>query len=68
MKPNTQPRSITKKMAQRMALDIQAYWFSKGHLIHVWVERMGANTLSRDYSVRSNMINGLPVKKIEGTR
>jgi len=60
---NTQPRSLSKKMAQRTALDIQAFWLARGHVIHVWVERCGRNTLSRDYGVRSDMKNGLPVKK-----
>ena len=64
MKPDTQQRTMTKKNAQKMALNIQAYWLSQGHVIHVWVERTGANSLSRDFSVRSNMKNGLPVKRI----
>ena len=55
-------RYYTKKMAQQMAWDIQAYWLNQGHMIHVWVERT-TDKNARDYMVRSNLHNGLPVKK-----
>ena len=61
---NGQPRSMTKKAAQAIALDIQAYWLQRGHMIHVWVERLGGNSLARDFAVRSNMSNGLPTKEL----
>lgn len=50
---------ITKKMATDMAEDIRVYWAEQGHTIEVWVERM-AHGNAFDYTIRSNMQNGLP--------
>ena len=52
-------KHITKKMAERTALNIQAYWAEKGYRINVWVERVTFGN-SRDYAVRSDMENGFP--------
>ena len=55
-------RHITKKMAQKMAWDIQSYWLKKGHKIDVWVER-NTDGNAHDFMVRSNMMNGWPTKQ-----
>tara|TARA_R110002072_G_scaffold90398_3_gene202156 strand:+ start:235 stop:435 length:201 start_codon:yes stop_codon:yes gene_type:complete len=55
-------KHITKKMAERTALNVQAYWAEKGYSIHVWVERVTFGN-ARDYAVRSDMKDGFPNSK-----
>jgi len=53
-------KHITKKMAQKTADDIQAYWLKKGLSVELWVIRV-TNGNESDYGVRSNMQNGKPL-------
>lgn len=54
-------KHITKKMAMEMAEDIKIYWAAQGQAVHVWVERITFGKNARDYMVRSDMYNGLPI-------
>jgi len=53
-------KHITKKMAKQMSEEIKVYWAKQGHTIEVWIERITDGN-ARDYAIRSNMQNGLPL-------
>jgi hypothetical protein len=53
---------VTKTEATKLADSIRAYWRRKGAGVDVWVEREGVAEAGRkdEYTVRSNMVAGLP--------
>ena len=57
--------------SQAMADDIRTYWMRKGYRVNVWVEEMALKdqtAKSKDakifWCIRSDMVNGLPQKRI----
>lgn len=64
-------RSTTRKKAARLADNIRRYWAKRGHDVSVEVvkERYAPGHTARSYTVRSNLIDGLPleVKRSKGT-
>jgi hypothetical protein len=56
--------AFTKAGAERLAEKVRDYWRKRGREVRVWVEPSGEylNSLrtAQWYSVRSNLINGLP--------
>jgi hypothetical protein len=63
--PNGYPTRdwLTLTNAQTLAADIRAFWAKQGRAPDVIVEQMKHGPEeTRAYVVRSNMVNGLPVK------
>lgn len=64
------PTQITKDWlkrnhAQEQAKAIEAYWAARGHKVKTWlvdapVEPARARKRERAYTVRSNLVNGMP--------
>lgn len=54
--------------AHRLAAKIRGYWFERGYNVSVWVEEQPPKqrTIHQGF-VRSDMVNGMPTKKIATT-
>lgn len=58
------------KMRQ-MAAQIVRFWRDRGYAVNAWIERVEGNPKSRNggyasfWAVRSDTINGLPIRRIE---
>lgn len=60
--------SGSRKNAEEMARNILEYWQRIGYDITAWVEESqmraaGRSEVAMVYSVRTNLVNGLPVQK-----
>lgn len=64
--------ALSKRGANRLAETIRKYWNSRGQSVSVWVEegngtehtvRKPGGEFVEFYQVRSNLLNGLPIKK-----
>lgn len=56
---------FTKKGADELAYRIKYFWAMKGQLVHTEVVKNSGKNIPNEttYSVRSNLINGLPKQK-----
>jgi hypothetical protein len=53
---------VTKEMAARTAVEISGYWADQGEYVMVWVEKSVRDPRNLDWVVRSNLMNGMPVR------
>jgi hypothetical protein len=61
--------SFTLDGAIAMAAKIRRIWHKAGHEVHAWVEPINVKLGAREksimlYQVRSNLVNGLPPRKV----
>jgi hypothetical protein len=61
--------SFTLDGAIAMAAKIRRIWHNTGHDVHAWVEPIDVKLGAREkpimlYQVRSNLVNGLPPRKV----
>jgi hypothetical protein len=69
-RPTNAGEYLTIDGAAKLAGMIRRFWFDKGHLISVWVEPIRVKPAGADksagpstfYQVRSNLVNGRPVR------
>lgn len=58
------PDFSTERRAKSLALQIERRWHQAGHPdVRTWIEKRG-DKRSRRYEIRSNLVNGLPPKKV----
>jgi hypothetical protein len=51
---------------RRQAAEIRRYWEAEGYAVETWVERVDAARNSVSYwTVRSNLVNGHPTRKLK---
>jgi hypothetical protein len=62
------PDNCSAGGAERLMREIRQYWAKDGHVVRVWVVAPPSRTTNEHhgqmiYSVRSNLLNGLPRKE-----
>jgi len=59
---------MNHKRTKALAAIIARYWQARGYPVHVWVEKEPYNhkAQSTGFTVRSNLVNGLPVNHRPG--
>lgn len=57
----------TKDTAERLAMQIREYWFSRGFVVKVYTTPISDQENTQNYIVRSDLVNGWPrTRQTEG--
>lgn len=63
-------RSAIRDKELKLAERIRAYWLVRGFEVNTWLDQEGYDDGLRQfiYSVRSDMVNGLPARRVSQAR